>query len=414
MSESSVSSSSHAADALSLEELVDVLVVAHRPDIDVLPFSGPSPCLASTRVLIDEELSVLVSRMRGEEDLAQLECLRAWLDQELVRLHPCFAERGDPRPSWAAGHPPTALCDNRRLVMVNALDLAPAEAQTRRPLDRGFDLAALLVGLAIRGETRLANRALDRYLRLSGDYALTRLLPVFQVVCALSGARRAMQRRPEAAEGEPLAHMADAMARSRRYLGLAESISVFRFPPLIIGVGVSGSGKSRFTANMAENLGAVRLCSDAERRRLYGIDPQAVGQEPPVDIFTADATARTYQRLAGLAGTLLDAGFTTCVDATCLTRAQRKLLCQQAEARGLPVLIVSFEADDDTLRSRIVRRAQRQGTLPLGSLEVLRRQQSSFEPFDGEERQHLVHLDTTATNATETLASLIRQRIFAG
>lgn len=414
MPKPSVTSTSHPSGGLSLDELIDSLVVAHRSSADPLPFSGPATCLVSTRALVEEELGVLVSRMRGEEDLAQLDRLREWLDQELVRLQACFAERREPRPSWAAGHPPTALRDNQRLVMLDALDLAPEDPLARRSLDPGFDVASLLVGLAIRGETRLANRALDGYLRLSGDYALTRLLSVFQVARSLSDARRALQRRPEAVEGEPLAHVADTMATSRRYLALAEKISAFRFPPLIIGVGVSGSGKSRFTANMVECLGALRLCSDAERRRLHGIDPQGVGEESPVDIYSDDATARTYQRLASLAGTLLDAGFPTCVDATCLTLAQRKLLCQQAEARGLPVLIVSFEADDDTLKARIVRRAQRQGILPLASLEVLQRQQAVFEPFDAEERQHLVHLDTTAINATETLASLIQQRIYAG
>ena len=34
---------------------------------------------------------------------------------------------------------------------------------------------------------------------------------------------------------------------------------------------------------------------------------------------------------------------------------------QQAEARGLPCLLVSFEADDATLRRRIEKRAHRQG-----------------------------------------------------
>ncbi|MBZ0331443.1 AAA family ATPase [Halomonas sp. ANAO-440] len=414
MAKPSVTSTSHPSGALSLDELIDSLVVAHRSGADPLPFSGPSTCLASTRALVEEELGALVSRMRGEEDLAQLDRLREWLDQELVRLQACFAERREPRPSWAAGHPPTALRDNQRLVMLDALDLAPEDSLARRTLDPGFDVASLLVGLAIRGESRLANRALDRYLLLSGDYALTRLLSVFQVARALSCARRALQRRSEMMEGEPLAHIADAVGTSRRYLALAEKISVFRFPPLIIGTGVSGSGKSRFTANMVERLGAVRLCSDVERRRLFGISPQDMNAEPPVDIFTDDATSRTYQRLAELAGTLLDAGITTCVDATCLARRQRKLLCQQAEARGLPVLIVSFEADDETLEARIVRRAQRQGVLPQASLDVLHRQQSLFEPFDSEERQHLVYLDTTAADATDTLASLIEQRIYAG
>ncbi|AMD00173.1 AAA family ATPase [Halomonas chromatireducens] len=414
MAKPSVTSTTHPSSVISLDGLVDALMAAHRPSTDPLPLLGPSPCLASTRALIEDELDALASWMHGEEDLVQLDRLREWLDQELVRLQACFAERAEPRPSWAAGHPTVTLCDNQRLVMINALDFDPDDPLASRPLDTGFDMASLLVGLAIRDESRLANRALDRYLLLSGDYALTRLLSVFQVARALSCARRALQRRSEMMEGEPLAHIADAVGTSRRYLALAEKISVFRFPPLIIGTGVSGSGKSRFTANMVERLGAVRLCSDVERRRLFGISPQDKNAEPPVDIFTDDATSRTYQRLAELAGTLLDAGITTCVDATCLARRQRKLLCQQAEARGLPVLIVSFEADDETLEARIVRRAQRQGVLPKASLDVLHRQQSLFEPFDPEERQHLVHLDTTAADATDTLASLIEQRIYAG
>lgn len=73
----------------------------------------------------------------------------------------------------------------------------------------------------------------------------------------------------------------------RGQLSLVEHYANFRFLPLVIAVGVSGSGKSRFTANLVERLGAIRLCSDAERRRLAGIDPQAETVPPPVDIFPA-------------------------------------------------------------------------------------------------------------------------------
>ncbi|PMR74706.1 AAA family ATPase [Billgrantia endophytica] len=393
------------------DELVDSLVAAHRAPADEVPYGGPSTSLAATRALIDDELSFLMARLEGEEDRSRLACLGQWLEQELVRLGPYFAERGEPRPSWVSTRPAAALCDEQRLVMVNALDLEPDDPIAGRALDTGFDVAALLVGLAIRGETRLANRALDRYLRLSGDYSLMRLLSVFRVCRSLSGARRALQRPPEIGDGGQPACLADVKGEYRRYLALADQISEFRFPPLIIGVGVSGSGKSRFTAGMVERLGAIRLCSDAERRRLYGMDPQAVDADPAVDIFSPDATVRTYRRLASLAGTLLEAGFATCVDATCLTRGQRKLLCQQAEARGLPVLIVSFEADDDTLKARITKRAHRQGVMPQASLEVLRHQQATFEDFDDEERHHLVHLDTTADNATEALAVMIQEHV---
>lgn len=398
--------------ALDLDELIDSLVASHRSFVDDLPYVASSGCLASTRALVEDEVHVLEARLSGEEDRRRLSQLGDWLEQEMVRLEPWFSERGEPRPSWVAGRRAVPLCHRQRLIMSSALDLEPSDPLANRCLDPGFDLVSLLVGLYVRDETRLAHYALDRYLRLSGDYALTRLISVFAVCRSLAGARRALQRWES--DSEPAFRQAETMTECRRYLALAERVSDFRFPPLIIGAGVSGSGKSRFMAEIVERLGAVRLCSDAERRRLFGISPQAFEAEPGVDIFSPETTERTYHRLASLAGLLLNAGIPTCIDATCLTLAQRQLLRQQGEARGLPVLIVSFEADDGTLHARIVKRARRQGTDSATSLDVLDRQQKLFEAFCDEERQNLLHLDTTADNATDTLAMLIQQRVFAG
>lgn len=412
MDATSATCTNSSSSALGLDELIDSLVASHRSFVEDLPYVASSGCLASTRALVEDEVSVLDARLAGEEDRRRLLQLRDWLEQEMVRLEPWFDERGEPRPSWIVGRPVMPLCDRQRLLMSHALDLEPSDPMANRCLDPGFDLVSLLVGLYVRDETRLAHYALDRYLRLSGDYAMTRLISVFAVCRSLAGARRALQRCKSGCE--PAFQLAEVMAECRRYLELAEWVSNFRFPPLIIGVGVSGSGKSRFMAEIVERLGAVRLCSDAERRRLFGVYPQTVEPNPPVDIFTPEATDRTYHRLASLAGLLLNAGIPTCIDATCLTRAQRQLLRQQGEARGLPVLIVSFEADDATLGRRICKRARRQGVEPARSLEILGQQQQQFEEFSDEERQHLLHLDTTADNATDTLAMLIQQRVFAG
>ncbi|NIC05432.1 AAA family ATPase [Billgrantia bachuensis] len=395
--------------ALGLDELIDSLVASHRTIVDDLPYVGSSCCLAATRSLVEEEVKELDARLAGEEDRRRLYGLKVWLEQELVRLEPWFHERGEPRPSWIVGRQVMSLYDRQRLIMSNALDLEASDPLAKRCLDSGFDLVSLLVGLYIRDETRLAHYAFDRYLRLSGDYSLTRLISVFAVCRSIAGARRALQRW-ESGRGTAF-HLAEIMTECRRYLELAEWVSNFRFPPLIIGVGVSGSGKSRFMAEIVERLGAVRLCSDAERRRLFGISPQAVDATPVVDIFSPETTERTYQRLASLAGLLLNGGIPTCIDATCLTRAQRQLLQQQGEARGLPVLFVSFEADDETLRARIAKRARRQGGDPATSLEVLNRQLALFEDFSDEERQHLLHLDTTAEHVGDTLAMLVEKRI---
>src|SRR5699024_761773 len=97
--------------------------------------------------------------------------------------------------------------------------------------------------------------------------------------------------------------------------------------------------------------------------------------------------------------------------ATCLKRKQRDLLRLQAEGRGLPLMIVSFEADKATLTARIEKRARRGGDPSEAGLDVLDRQLASFEPFSDEERLHLVHLDTTAENANLTLVGLIQEHL---
>lgn len=405
----------HAAsceEALQLEELVDRLVAFHRRSPGAA--GSEDAGLVAFRERLDGETAAIEPLLAGEEDRLRLARLRQWLEQDLARLSPVFRARREHllAASWATTQPDSRLCDQGRVLLANAIGRDLQGPGGNSIVDPGSDLAALLVGLESHGETGLARQALDGYLRRSGDYELARLLSVFRVVEALSGARRALQRHQAAGEdGERPALLAETMRECRGYLDLAEAYAEFRFPPLIIGIGVSGSGKSRFTRTLVGRLGAVRLCSDVERRRLHDIDPQAVASPPPVGIFAREATERTYRRLAECAGTLLEAGFPTCVDGTFLKREQRDLLRQQAEARGLPVLLVSFEADEATLRRRIDKRARRHGVPVEESLAILARQQADIEAFSDEERLHLLHLDTTADNAAETLAGLIQDHV---
>ncbi|RTR05653.1 AAA family ATPase [Halomonas nitroreducens] len=394
----------------SLEAVVERLSVWHREhrchDRD------SAAALAAVRARSDAEIKALESLMVGDEDRQRLASLSRWLKESLERLTPVLQSRGDHRLpySWACDHPHSRLVGEGRVLMANAIDRDLAGPGAQTALDPGGDLASLLVGLEIRGETRLARRALDQYLRESGDYGMPPLLSIFRVIEALAGARRALRRRQEAVgDDEQPALLAETMGACRRYLTLAEQHAEFRFPPLVIGVGVTGSGKSRFTRTLVGQLGAVRLCSDAERRRLHEGYPQASQSEPPVDIFSDEATERTYRRLADCAGRLLDAGFPVCIDATCLKREQRNRLRHQAESRGLPVLLVSFEADEATLEQRIRKRASRRGGNARDGLAVLHRQRAGFEGFTSDERLHLIHLDTTADNAGETLAGLIQE-----
>ncbi|QFU03405.1 hypothetical protein FIU83_17370 [Halomonas sp. THAF5a] len=399
-------------DALSLEALVDRLVAFHASErVASLPDDAG---LTAFQARIEGEMAALEPLLIGEEDRHRLAALRQWLDQDMQRLAAVFLARRDRllAASWAVAYPESRLCAEGRVLLANAIGRDLKGPGADGVLDPGSDLAALLVGLDARAETALARQALDRYLRFSGDYGMARLLSVFRVVEALAGARRALGRRGEAGEdGERPALLAETMRACHDYLTLAEGYAEFRFPPLVIGIGVSGSGKSRFTRTLVSRLGAVRICSDVERRRVHGLDPQEGAAPAAVDIFSREATALTYRRMAECAGRLLEAGFPACVDGTFLRREQRDQLRQEAEARGLPVLLVSFEADEATLRRRIEKRAGRQGVEARESLAVLEAQQAAFEGIGDEERLHLLRLDTTADNAAETLAGLIQEHV---
>ncbi|GGX83606.1 hypothetical protein GCM10007160_08550 [Litchfieldella qijiaojingensis] len=359
----------------SIDELVERLENCHERAAQVAADSELGSPEATERLLA-REFAWLEKRLRDESDLQRLQALSIRAEEAHRRLHETFVSR-------------------RRDGCVREIG-----GGEWRGCDVACDLAYLLVALEVCGGITFSRHALNHYLELSGDYELVRLLDHYKLYHAVAWAKAAWQSDAD-----------DRLDVFRHYLTLAERYAEFRFPYLVIGVGVSGSGKSRFTGEMVRRLGSIRLRSDVERKRLHSLFPQADSHRQAVDIYTPEATRQTYRQLAKLTGILLESGLPTCIDATCLKQEQRELLREQAEARGLPVLMVSFEADVANLRRRIEKRARRAGESPVAGLAVLEQQLAERDPFADDERHQLVHLDTTAPNASENLVELIHQHM---
>lgn len=389
------------------DDLIDQLVTFHD-SATRLPADGEHGSRRSLEAILEREFALIEARLSGDSDRRRLAQLQTRVAETFARLAEAFERRhreGFVRETHGDLHLGNVVFHEGRSLVFDGLEFNEA----LRWNDVGSDLAFLLMDLEARGEETLARHALNRYLERSGDHELVRLLSFYKLYRALVRAKVAMLR-----YHQPDLHPSDRqsiMADFRRYLTLAEQYAEFHFPYLVIGVGVSGSGKSRFTGEMVQRLGSIRLRSDVERKRLHGFDPQVDTAREAVDIYTPEATEQTYRRLARLSGVLLEAGLPVCIDATCLKREQRDLLRHQAEGRGLPVLIVSFEADEATLRARIEKRARRGGDPSEAGIAVLERQQREFEDFTDEERLHLVHLDTTQDNANLTLVGLIQEHL---
>lgn len=254
-----------------------------------------------------------------------------------------------------------------------------------RWIDVMNEVAFLVMDLMHRDRTDLAFRFLNGYLEVTGDYqgigVLRFYLAYRAIVRAKIFAMRARQAdtSPRDAEQE--------MAACHAYLALAaNSLSRLR-PALIITHGLPGCGKTTVAQVALERLQAIRIRSDVERKRLYGLAPLETSRSlPGKEMYSTAATERTYARLHDLARGLLDVGFTVIVDAAFLKHAERERFRRLAEEMAVPFVILSVQASEATLRSRIEQRMVQVKDASEADLAVLAMLQAVHEPIAEEER----------------------------
>ena len=167
-----------------------------------------------------------------------------------------------------------------------------------------------------------------------------------------------------------------ARENCRAYLQLALALTQEPEPFLLIAHGVSGSGKSRRTGQLLERFpGAIRIRSDVERKRLFGLGPlDDSGSALGGGLYTPDASARTYATPARSGGRLLAAGHPVLVDATFMKRAHRQPFRELAARHGVPFILLDCAADPETLRARVAARRARGDDAAEADVEVLERQ----------------------------------------
>ena len=175
-----------------------------------------------------------------------------------------------------------------------------------------YDFAFLLMDLCHRGLVRQSNIAMTAYLLAATGAEDTGLsvLPLFMSVRAAIRAMVLLQ--TDQATGQAGASSAEA----RLYLTQAVGCLDTTRPVLIVVGGISGTGKTVLSRDLASGLGhcpgAVHLRTDTERKV----------EASHVD-YTPTARGAIYERLFARAANLLAAGRSVILDGTFLDEAQR-------------------------------------------------------------------------------------------
>jgi len=331
---------------------------------------------------------------------ADIEHLRQHLLPRLAAPHPSEAQRqhaGWVRECHGDLHLGNLVAWQDRVLAFDALEFDPALRHT----DVVADLAFPFMDLLAHGLPALAWRLVNRHVEHTGDFEGLRLLPALAAYRALVRAKVALLAPGGAAEFQ-------------RYWPLSQRLLRDARPRLVLVCGLSGSGKSTLALMLAQALGAVRLRSDVERKRLFGLPPTA-RPDPALGLYTPEATQRTYARLGELAHTLLGGGLSVVVDAAALRQHERDTLRDLALACGATFELVTCEAPAERLLARIQARQAANQDASDADPAVLALQQRVVEalPADWVTFSHRVDnsgdLDTLATQV-QTLARQLQAR----
>jgi len=246
--------------------------------------------------------------------------------------------------------------------------------------DVASEIAFMAMDLDYWGRKDLADYFVERYLVYAGDTGLLRLLNFYK--CYRAYVRGKVTSFVLNDPGVDAEGKAEARRIAKKYFELSHryALRLAAVPRLVVMIGLPGVGKTCVARQLAERMGAFHFLSDSIRKQLLGLP---VGRRQPAGygkgIYDGDISRRTYDELLGRAQVYLLAGFSVIADATFLGEDSRRRARETAAKAAVPVLFVYTDCPEQTVRSRLRKRAG-EYTFSDATIDVHRVMKERFKP----------------------------------
>lgn len=363
-------------------------IAGFHADLPVVDPASAFGTAATIDAAVLQNYTQLRSLLKGDADREMISALEAASQAEFAECKETFEQRraqGCVRECHGDLHLGNIVLVGDEPIPFDCIEFNPA----LRWIDVMDELAFSVMDLLHRDHAEFAWRLLNAYLEFSGDYGG---IAVLRFYLAYRATVRAKVSAIRAAQPDITRQArADGQSACRSYLALARRCLAQYRPALIITHGLPGSGKTTFSQLALQQMGAIRIRSDVERKRLFGLGMLESSRASVGDIYSHEATQRTYARLHELARGLLLAGYPVIVDAAFLKLDERQMFRELAQDMSVPFAIASLHAQDATLRERI---RQRRNDASEADVKVLELLQSKRQMLSLHERSRTVEFTT--------------------
>lgn len=339
------------------------------------------------------------------DDINQLKHIEAWAKDSFEILKPQFVSRkaqGKIRECHGDLHLGNIVLIDDRVTLFDCIEFN----EEFRWFDVMGEVAFFTMDLEDKGLTDYSQHFLNQYLEHTGDFDGLKVINFYKSYFALVRAKVTLLQlhSPDISNEQRAA----IYKTYRSYTELATQYMAIPNPYLLLMHGFSGTGKTTVSNQLVDRLGAIRLRSDVERKRLFS--SQTTGDaDINQGIYSHAASDQTFDHLTRTAEIILDSGHAVILDATFLHKAYRDLFHRLAEEKGVPLRIISCELSDERIRNRIQRRQTEGADASDADIAVYESQLQSADPLSESELTHTSKLNTESREQIENFIESIGQ-----
>ncbi|EKQ67706.1 hypothetical protein OsccyDRAFT_3994 [Leptolyngbyaceae cyanobacterium JSC-12] len=362
--------------------------------------------VAQIRQAFDENYEQTLKYIGGPQTQQQFDETRQYTDRLFEQQADLFASRVQHdwiRECHGDVHLRNIALWNDKILLFDCIEFN----EPFRFVDTMFDIAYIIMDLDARNRPDLSNVFLNAYIEEMGDWEGLQVLPLYlsrqsyvraKVTSFLLGDPSIPEAVQQECQETAARYYRLAWDYTRSPLGTA---SETHGGTIYLMCGLSGSGKSTAARILARQVGAIHIRSDAVRKHLAGIPLDQRGSE---DLYSAEMSQKTYDRLSHLGITLATQGYPVILDAKYDRHSLRQAVIQAVEQTStsdhpLKLQILYCDAPLDVRQTWL---NQRQGDVSDATADLLPKQH--MEPFTETEQPLVKTLD-----ATQDLAAQLRR-----